>query len=47
MDLCQKFAVLNRETIAEILLEGMGLEPGETFESVHNYIDDGIHISNI
>ncbi len=39
MKLCQEFAVLNRTTIAEILLEGMAWEPGETFESIHNYID--------
>ena len=36
--------MLNRQTIAEILLEGMAWEPGETFESVHNYID---HRNNI
>ena len=44
MKACQEFAVLNRETIAEILLEEMGWEPSGTFESIHNYID---HQNNI
>ena len=44
MKLCQEFAVLNRTAIAEIILEGMAWEPGETFESIHNYID---HRNNI
>ena len=37
--LCQQFARRNREKMAELLLEAMELEGGESFHTVHNYID--------
>ena len=37
--ICQKFAKRNREKIAEILLEKTGISGGESFHTVHNYID--------
>lgn len=39
VEICQQFARLNREKIAEILLERVGLEGGEAFHTIHNYID--------
>ena len=36
---CQAFARRNRELMAEILLEKTGLEAGESFHTIHNYID--------
>ena len=42
MGACQEFAVLNRRTIAEIILEklfGAELTDFESFETIHNYID--------
>jgi RNA-splicing ligase RtcB len=39
MELCQKFARLNRELIAKILLGKAGLTGGEAFHTIHNYID--------
>lgn len=39
VDICQRFAKRNREKMAEILLDGMGLTPLETFHTIHNYID--------
>ncbi len=39
MALCQQFARLNREQIAKALLERAGLQPGEDFHTIHNYID--------
>ena len=39
MDLCQKYAVLNRHAIARIILSGLGLTPVRTWETIHNYID--------
>lgn len=39
MALCQQFARLNREQIAKKLLERAGLQPGEAFHTIHNYID--------
>lgn len=42
MKICQEYASLNRQTIAEIILRkatGRGLEDYEHFESIHNYID--------
>ena len=39
VDICQKFAVRNREKIAEILLERINVEAGESFHTIHNYID--------
>lgn len=37
--LCQDFARRNRELIAKILMERAGLTGGESFHTVHNYID--------
>lgn len=44
MKICQKFAVLNRFTIAKRIAEYMGWDIDNYFESVHNYIsfDDNI-----
>lgn len=39
MELMQKFAVLNRRTMANIILEKSGLTENESFETIHNYID--------
>ena len=39
MKICQEFAKLNRETIAKILLERVGISAGESFHTTHNYID--------
>lgn len=39
VDICQKFALRNRELLAEILLERCGLEGNDRFHTIHNYID--------
>ena len=39
VDICQQFALRNREKMAEIILEGYGIGCGEAFHTVHNYID--------
>ena len=42
MRICQQFAVLNRETIANIILQkmfGKALSDFEHFQTIHNYID--------
>ena len=39
MKLVQQFARLNRKTIMDELLKGMGLVETDRFETVHNYID--------
>lgn len=39
MELMQKYAVLNRRTMANIILENTGLTELEAFETIHNYID--------
>lgn len=39
VEICQQFARRNRELIAEILLARSGLTAGETFHTIHNYID--------
>lgn len=39
IDICQRFAVRNREKMAEILLDGMGLTAVDSFQTIHNYID--------
>lgn len=44
MKICQEYAVLNRQTIAGIILDKMGLSKANEFETIHNYID---HDSNI
>lgn len=43
VDICQRFALRNREKIAEIILEKCGLCAVESFSTIHNYIDvDGM-----
>lgn len=39
MKICQEFAVLNRETIANIILKEINLTAISRFETIHNYID--------
>lgn len=39
--ICQAFAKLNREKIAEILLDRVGITGGDSFHTIHNYIDTG------
>ncbi len=39
VEICQKFAVRNRELIAEILLERTGITGKDGFHTIHNYID--------
>lgn len=39
MDICQHYAVLNRETMANIIVEQMGLVPLRSFHTIHNYIN--------
>ncbi|MBR1658655.1 MAG: RtcB family protein [Synergistaceae bacterium] len=37
--ICQDFAKLNREKIAEVLLDRTGVTGGDSFHTTHNYID--------
>lgn len=37
--ICQEFACRNRELIADILLDRIGLKGGDAFHTIHNYID--------
>ena len=39
MEIVQKFAALNRATIAKIILQKMGWKGLDRFETIHNYID--------
>ena len=39
VEICQAFARLSREKMAEVILEHTGLEAIETFHTIHNYID--------
>lgn len=39
MSIVQKFATLNRETIADIIIKEAGLQERGRFETIHNYID--------
>lgn len=39
MEIVQRFAVLNRATIAKIILQKMGWKELGRFETIHNYID--------
>lgn len=39
MEISQEYAMLNRETIAEIIVDKMGFIPEESFHTIHNYID--------
>lgn len=39
VEICQTFARRNREKMAEIILQRTGMECGEAFHTIHNYID--------
>lgn len=39
VEICQRFARRSRELMAEIILERTGLSGGESFHTIHNYID--------
>ena len=39
VEICQAFARLSREKMAEVILEHTGLEAIESFHTIHNYID--------
>lgn len=39
VEICQRFARINRELMAEILLRETGMTAGEAFHTIHNYID--------
>ena len=39
VEICQAFAKRSRELMAEIICERAGLTAGESFHTIHNYID--------
>ena len=39
VEVCQRFARRNREKMAEILLDRSGMAGGDSFHTIHNYID--------
>lgn len=39
MEIVQRFALLNRKTMADIIIKEMGLREESRFETIHNYID--------
>lgn len=39
VEICQEFALLNREKMAEIILKNCGLTGTDGFHTIHNYID--------
>ena len=39
MRIIQRFAVLNRKAMTEVILNGLGLTRSEEFTTIHNYID--------
>ena len=39
MKICQEFAVLNRKTMAQIIVEKMDFNIVDTFDTIHNYIN--------
>lgn len=39
MELCQRFAELNRRTMVRVITEGLKLEPKAVWQTIHNYID--------
>ncbi|MCR4690631.1 MAG: RtcB family protein [Lachnospiraceae bacterium] len=41
VEICQAFARRSREKMAEIILERTGMTGGESFHTIHNYIDTG------
>ena len=44
MNICQEYAIKNRDVMASIILEKMNLHCDYTFETIHNYIE---HSTNI
>lgn len=44
MEICQRFAVLNRNTIASVLVDKMNWRSLGAFETIHNYIEFGTNI---
>ena len=41
VEICQRFARRNRELMAEIILQRLGIQTGDAFHTIHNYIDTG------
>ena len=39
MDICQQYALLNRRTMAGIILKALSLHERRSFQTIHNYID--------
>jgi len=39
MKLTQRFAVLNRQAMTNVILEGLGFSEADRFTTIHNYID--------
>ena len=39
MKICQEYAILNRSTMADIIMDKMGLTSEFAFETIHNYIE--------
>ena len=39
VEICQRFARRNREVMAEIILQQIGLKAADAFHTIHNYID--------
>ena len=44
MKICQEFASLNRKTIADAILDELGIIEQSQFETIHNYIEFGSNI---
>lgn len=44
MEICQRFAVLNRNTISSVLIDKMNWRSFGAFETVHNYIEFGTNM---
>ncbi len=44
MKICQEFASLNRKTIADAILDELGIIEQSRFETIHNYIEFGSNI---
>ena len=42
VEICQKYASLNRFYIAEAIISNMGFSEVERFETIHNYIEDKV-----
>ena len=44
MKIVQRFAVLNRQAMIDVIISQMGLTPVSTFTTIHNYIDTDLMI---